>query len=368
MSSSDVESLRKGIVKTSKNKAQAPYTILLVGETGVGKSSLLELIANVLSGNDADHYNFNILDHDNERGGPGSQSQTNSARIYDLPTKNGMLVSANVLERDECVIKLSPSKVRILDTPGLADTRGLQQDEIHKKSIATQIQKHVDSINAVLILANGTVPRLTVGTDYALSTLSSIFPNTLTDNIAFMFTNVVSPLAWNFSPESVPDALKLIPYYLLDNPISLQKKYLQLKADPNMRNAKKGLRKAVEEGEQTALEMLVDFFDWLDGLKPQPTTDIVTLYEKSGTVEAKIASTLAQIEQAMVKKVEIDNLLMRSFRKNAAVSFPSSDTWHSCSCSCSSAIGHARFLQLQENCQHACLEATAHDDSQYALQ
>jgi polynucleotide 5'-kinase involved in rRNA processing len=41
----------KGIIKTSaENKAQAPYTILLVGETGTGKSSLLEFIANVLVG------------------------------------------------------------------------------------------------------------------------------------------------------------------------------------------------------------------------------------------------------------------------------------------------------------------------------
>src|SRR5258706_11969600 len=37
--SSDVESLKKGIIKTSKNKAKMSYTILLVGETGVGKSS-----------------------------------------------------------------------------------------------------------------------------------------------------------------------------------------------------------------------------------------------------------------------------------------------------------------------------------------
>jgi len=226
---------------------------------------------------------------------------------------------------------------------------------------------HIDSVNAVLILANGTVPRLTVGTDYALATLSSIFPNTLKDNIAFMFTNVVSPLSWNFSQDSVPDVLRDAPNYLLNNPISLQKKYNKLKADQNMRKVKKDLRKAMEEGEKKALEMLVDFFDWLDGLKPQPATEIVALYQKSQAIEAKITDTLAQMEQATNKKSEIDRL-MRAFEKNSAVSFYYSDTWQLCSCSCSSAIGHARFLQLQENCQHACLEATAHDDSQYALQ
>jgi len=75
---------------------KAPYTILLVGETGVGKSSVLEFIANVLAGNDIDHYNFNILDHTNERGGSNNQSQTNSARLYEFTSMNGVVVSSAV--------------------------------------------------------------------------------------------------------------------------------------------------------------------------------------------------------------------------------------------------------------------------------
>ena len=187
------------------------------------------------------------------------------------------------------------AKVRILDTPGLADTRGLQQDEIHQKSIATQIKNHIDSVNAVLILANGTVPRITVGTDYALSTLSAIFPKTLAENIAFVFTNVSSRLSWNFSQDTVPEVLKNAPQYLLDNPIALQKKYLELKNDQDKKVRNK-LHKAVKAKEQGALETLVDLFDWLDGLTPQPTTAIVTLYEKS---QSKNTKTLGETDQAV---------------------------------------------------------------------
>jgi len=92
---SDVESLRKGVIKTSKNKA---YTILLVGETGVGKSSVLEFIANKLLGKDPDHYDFKILDHTNEQGGLDNQSQTNSARLYEFTSKNGIVVSSAICE------------------------------------------------------------------------------------------------------------------------------------------------------------------------------------------------------------------------------------------------------------------------------
>jgi hypothetical protein len=159
----------------------------------------------------------------------------------------------------------------------LADTRGLQQDELHKESIATQIKKNIDSVTAVLILANGTVPRVTVGTDYALSTLSAIFPKSLASNTAFMFTNVLSPLHWNFSGDTIPDRLKDAPYFLLNNPVALQKKYLKLKDDPNMKKTKVDLRKAVEASEQNAMGMAVELFDWLDGLEPQPTVGIFPL-------------------------------------------------------------------------------------------
>jgi polynucleotide 5'-kinase involved in rRNA processing len=62
---SGVESLKRGIIKSSTNKAKVVYTILLAGGTGVGKSSVLELIANVFAGRDIGHYNFDILDHTN---------------------------------------------------------------------------------------------------------------------------------------------------------------------------------------------------------------------------------------------------------------------------------------------------------------
>ena len=90
------------MIKTSKNKAKTPYTILLVGETGVGKSSVLELIANVLAGNDIDHYSFDILDHINERDGFQNQSRTGEARLYEFTSTNNLVVSAKVYERGEC--------------------------------------------------------------------------------------------------------------------------------------------------------------------------------------------------------------------------------------------------------------------------
>ena len=98
LSPSDVESLKRGVIKTSKN---APYTILVLGETGVGKTLVLEFIANVLQGKDIDHYDFKTLGTTNEQGGSSSQSQTNSARLYEFTSRNGIMVrtSAFICEK-----------------------------------------------------------------------------------------------------------------------------------------------------------------------------------------------------------------------------------------------------------------------------
>ena len=152
----------------------------------------------------------------------------------------------------------------------MADTRSLRQDELHKQSIATQIQDHIDSITVVLILANGTV-RATVGPDYALSALSAIFPKSLASNTAFVFTNVLSPLSCNFSGDTIPPGFKDAPLFFLNNPVALQKKYLQFKDDPGMKEIKEDMRNAVISSEKKALGTLVELFDWLDGLEPQST-------------------------------------------------------------------------------------------------
>ena len=97
MFSSDVESLKKGIIKTSKNSVQADYTILLVGETGVGKSTFVEFLANVFMGNNIHRYDLEMFDLSNKHSGSHNQGQTNSPHFYHLRSKNGVVVSVGEL-------------------------------------------------------------------------------------------------------------------------------------------------------------------------------------------------------------------------------------------------------------------------------
>lgn len=281
--------MRNGIVKTTDKKTE--LTLLLVGETGVGKTSFLSLIANVLAGNELEEY-VDLHDLTNEKGGLHSQSQTNSAKVYELESKNGITI-------------------RILDTPGLADTRGVSQDEIHKRSIANAIKEHIEMVNGVLILANGTIPRLGVATDYALSTLSSVFPRTLADNIAIMFTNVSSTqsLSFNFKQSSLPNVLRNAEQFSLDNPVAMQKKYYELRRKRLEKAMLRQLRDDLVWAESDALAVLSNLFDWLNKRVPQPTKEIFRIYEESRAIDKSMTETIARLHQAEAKRQNLKQII-----------------------------------------------------------
>lgn len=271
-----------------------PFIPRILGETGTGKTSLLSLFANIMSGRNSGDYEF-VHDKDNEAGGGQKHSQTNKAKLYEFRSKNGV-------------------KLRILDTPGLADTRGLAQDELHKASIAHTIKDNISTLHAVIILANGTVPRLGVATDYALSTLSSIFPRTLAHNIGILFTNVASPLSWNFDQDSLPGVLKGAAHqFLLDNPLALWQKYtaLRLQQNVNCRVMAK-LEESVRESYVKAVEEIATLLDWLDTLTPQPTSEIVNLHAQSQEIDRSIGNALTRASQLANKKKELNDMIKQA--------------------------------------------------------
>ena len=234
----------------------------------------------------------------NESGEAQKHSQTKAAKVYELTSLNGV-------------------DVTVLDTPGLADTRGLQKDNEHKKSIATAIQENIPEVTAVIILANGTNPRLGVATDYAITTLCSIFPKTLAQNIGILFTHVSSPLSWNFEVDTLPVELQGATEFLIDNPLAMQKRYLKdrAKAEAGGKIDEKKMKKfekCINGNHQTAVETLAEIFDWLDGLEPQTTKEITSLYNQSVEIERNISNTLARMTQLAQAVNVLENLVKDS--------------------------------------------------------
>ncbi len=144
--------------------------------------------------------------------------------------------------------------------------------------------------------------------DYALNTLSALFPKSLANNIAFLLSNAPNEMYLNFPDDAIPEVLKHAPKFLIDNPIALQKNFLKQKDSMNAKTVKKR-KQLVRGAEQDALEMSVKLFDWLDGLEPQPTMEIIALYEKYQVIELVITDTLAQMGQVAIKRAEIKKLM-----------------------------------------------------------
>lgn len=182
----------------------------------------------------------------------------------------------------------------------------IEQEETHKKSIVKYIERHVESLSAVLILAvENAIDRM----EYTYSTWSAILPKTLGNNIAFIFPSfigrafifpsVLGRLAWSFF-KAIPTSLERSPVFTVDCPI------VPLGNDITI---------IKKNREPTALKSLVALFDWLDDLEPQPAKEIVSLYQKYQSIGAKTFAILHQRAQ----EVEIDRL-MTKLKKHSAVS------------------------------------------------
>ena len=213
----------------------------------------MSYLANIVLGHGPEQFT-NCPDFGNEA------CQTEHVKVYEFTSRNSV-------------------KVTVLDIPGPADTRGSKQDRQHKESIATTIKSKVATVHAIIILANGIQPRLGAATDYALSTLCSIFPRPLADNIGILFTDVSGPDHLNFDLNSLPDVLRAGDenQWLLDNPLSLWTKTQGMQSQPQTRVTKRFRDNPMEmlmRRHREALEEMCTLFDWLDDRDPQPTNDI----------------------------------------------------------------------------------------------
>ena len=267
-------------------------TIILVGETGVGKTAFMSLLANVCVGRQIDEFR---LEHNtaNESNLSKTQSQTNTAMMYTFK------------RHDKCTL-------RILDTPGLCDTRGLEQDKEHKKSIAEAIKAQVQTLDGVIIMANGTLERVGPGVEYALHTLSTMFPRSIMNNIGFMFTNVPDALSFNFQSNTLPEELRNAERWTIQNPVAQFVKYQEAKSNNSRRRQSepqlRALQRLLHSNFAITMETLNCFFVWLDERKEQPTNTIVQLYEMTTKIEAAISNVLAQRDQMEQLRLEMQRL------------------------------------------------------------
>uniref|UniRef100_A0A8C2C324 AIG1-type G domain-containing protein n=1 Tax=Cyprinus carpio TaxID=7962 RepID=A0A8C2C324_CYPCA len=145
--------------------------ILLVGETGVGKTTIINTMVNyLLNVKFEDEIWYEITE---EAARDQSESQTSEITVYEVfPVKN-------------------PISLTIIDTPGYGDTRGLDKDLEVAENLATLFQSKdgVREVDAVCFVTQASKNRLSDRQHYIISSILSLFGNDIVNNIVFLITH-----------------------------------------------------------------------------------------------------------------------------------------------------------------------------------
>ncbi|KAI2663092.1 Septin-2 [Labeo rohita] len=156
-----------GIKDTSKQNK----VVLLVGETGAGKTTLINTMVNYLL--DVKFENEIWYEITEEEARDQSESQTSEITMYEVFP-------------DE-----SPMSLTIIDTPGYGDTRGLEKDLEVAENLATLFQSNdgVREIDAVCFVIQAAKNRLSDRQHYIISSVLSLFGKDIVNNIVFLITH-----------------------------------------------------------------------------------------------------------------------------------------------------------------------------------
>ncbi|XP_046438636.1 uncharacterized protein LOC124190112 [Daphnia pulex] len=162
-------------------------TILMVGATGTGKSTLINVLVNYMLGIEwTDDFRFKLIDEPDTKS--QAHSQTELVTTYDLYEMKGSRLGYSLT---------------VVDTPGFGDTQGLEQDNKIMQQIESYFKcKHrIKQLEAVCLVVRSSLSRLTPTEKYIFDSILSIFGQDIKDNIRLMVT---------FSDNSEPPVLEAI--------------------------------------------------------------------------------------------------------------------------------------------------------------
>ncbi|CAF1345238.1 unnamed protein product [Rotaria sordida] len=205
-------SLPKSIIQRTNNT----INILLLGETGVGKSTFINAFVNYLT-----HKTLKVA----EQGKPvviipvsfvittGNNFQEHTVKFGDLDSFNnedfdhpGQSVTQNCRSYVFHFNHINTTKIRIIDTPGFGDTRGVHQDDINMQYTLEYIND-LTHLDAICFLLKPNTSRINVFFATYLNQLFDFLGSNACQNVIFCFTNARSTF---YTPGDTAPLLKSI--------------------------------------------------------------------------------------------------------------------------------------------------------------
>ncbi|KAL0156117.1 hypothetical protein M9458_047363, partial [Cirrhinus mrigala] len=155
-----------------RNKDKPHKTFVMVGETGAGKTTLINTMVNYILGvQRKNKVWFEITDDQSDQS--AAYSQTSIITVYGF------------------YLRESPIDLTIIDTPGYGDTRSIEIDKEIAMSFSSLIKsgEEVHEIDAVCLVIKATQNRLSDRQIYIFDAVQSLFGRDIAENIVLLFTH-----------------------------------------------------------------------------------------------------------------------------------------------------------------------------------
>ena len=257
------------------------YKMLLIGETGSGKTSFLNFLCNsaliqalgYVEGSEQFH-RFNDIKLENVEA-KKMESKTYGVKLYK--------------------VELCELKIGVIDSPGFGDSRGLSEDKRNAKKIVSALTSE-EYVNCICLVINGRMARMSATLRYVMTEVTAILPRIVLNNVIVVFTNVGDPLDLNFDPGSLKDFfgqdIKEENIFCLENPYCRLEKAKEKQATLSRKRIAASLQKSFDE----AGFMLKDMCEVIKKFAPVHTCHFEELYQKKQEIERRTLRLLTEYD------------------------------------------------------------------------
>ncbi|KAK7159733.1 hypothetical protein R3I94_005923 [Phoxinus phoxinus] len=297
-------------VEDVKNKV-----ILLLGSTGAGKTTLVNVMVNYILGVKwQDSYRFKLIHEVTNRS--QAESQTYNVSSFELYNQAGFQV---------------PYSLTIVDTPGFGDTRGIAHDKLITEQVKSFLCSPlgIDHIDAVCFVVQASLARLSANQKYIFDSILSIFGKDIAENIIILVTFA--------DGKNIPvlEAIKAADLPCQKNkkgqPTHFKFNNSALYADKNVQEPRKTDNNSDEDDDDeendldmckqvwtTTFKQMKAFFKTLGAIESKDLTQTRKVLEERERLEKAMTNLTPQITAGLSKMTEIEKFkqMLKSVNEN----------------------------------------------------